>query len=561
MSNENNWKNVRNGFLNTCRLHRQAFLHTCTAPEATVAAAFSDCITRNRDTAFGKHYNFDKIHTLEEYRKAAPIHRYKDLEPWINRILDGKKQVLTVDEPYSMLKTSGTSGPSKAIPHTAFWRHHFRGPIIYALWGNFAEIFPWFLDHPYATLDFLWERERPNSFVGCLPYHGITNREISLGQSDFTPPWYDAAWVDFTNDTSGFMERIYLRIRYFVGHDLRMIAVIQPNRLILLAEILAEKTEHLIKEVHNGELRGKKIFSPDPGLAAKLEKLAQRDGVLLPKSVWPNLDLITCWKSRQLQLYTDQLPGIYPNTRILPLLTGATEAMVTCPVDDHPEAGVLTLTQGIYEFIPHSENRTGSENANQGTLFFDQLSVGKTYQVIITQANGLYRYDLGDLYRVVEYKGRVPRLDFVRRRGIYHSFNGEKLTETQVMDGFQEARDLLGIPSSLYACFPVWDNPPGYVYVVEVGSELSVSNLSRLPEAIDRCLAERNSEYEERIRTGRLARTSIKQVATGTFKDNWNEKVALGACAPQLKHYFCQKRDGLLKEIESAGKVINTFYS
>ncbi|SDU08332.1 GH3 auxin-responsive promoter family protein [Desulfobacula phenolica] len=558
--NSENWIKKRNKFIDKCRICHNELLKTCSEPDAVSAQILSDCVSRNRETDFGRRHNFGQIKTLTDYRRAVPIHQYADLEPWIQQILEGKERVLTVDAPYTMLKTSGTTGSSKAIPHTAHWRYRYRGPIIYALWGAYGKYFPQLWDHPYATLDFLWERELPKDFIGKIPHQGITNREISLGKTDFTPPWYNAPWVDFTDDSSGFMERIYLRIRHFIGQNLRMLAVIQPNRLLLMVQILSDMAERLIEDVHNGELCGKPLFEPKPELSARLEKLVLKDGILLPKSVWPNLDLIACWKSKQLGLYLEQIPALFPDTKILPLLTGSTEAMVTCPVDDHPEAGILTLTQGIYEFIPHDDENPDFSEENPETLSYDQLTVGKIYNVITTQANGLYRYDIGDLYQVVGYHGRVPRLAFVRRQGVYSSFNGEKLTETQVMDAFQAALGQLGLPSVLYSCFPVWSNPPRYVLIVEAGSDWPVSSMAGLPKEFDLALGYLNSEYEARIRTGRLARSVVKQVAPGTFQDNWNAKVAQGACAPQLKHHFCQKETSLLEEIESAGLVIETFF-
>ena len=236
------WIKKRDTFIKKCSICHHELLKTCSMPEDTLTKIFSDCIVRHSDSAFGKQYNFKQIKTLADYRQAVPINQYADLEPWIWQILDGEKRVLTVDEPHTMLKTSGTTGSSKAIPHTDFWRYRPRGPTIYALWGALGKYIPQLWDHPYATLDFLWEREIPKDFIGKLPHQAITNREISLGETDFTPLWYDAPWVDFTNDASGFMERIYLRIRHFIGQDLRLLAVIQPNRLLLLAEILDRKS-------------------------------------------------------------------------------------------------------------------------------------------------------------------------------------------------------------------------------------------------------------------------------------------------------------------------------
>jgi GH3 auxin-responsive promoter len=546
-----NWANKRDSVMAKCSTYHDQLQKACFAPRETLSQMLADCVIRHTDTAFGRQHGFRHIKTLKDYRHAVPIHRYDDLNPWIQRILTGENHVLTIDDPYMMLKTSGTTGPSKAIPQTQHWRFGFRGPIIYALWGLYAKYFPQIFDHPHATLDFLWEREEPKEFLGKLPHQAITNREISLGGSDWSPPWYAEPWVDFTNDSSSLTERNYLRIRHFIGQDLRAIATIQPNRLLTIAETLGNQAQRLIEDVHNGELWGKPCFEPNPRLAANLESLVKTEGRLLPKSVWPNLNLLACWKSKMLNLYLDELPKLYPDTEIMPLLTGATEAVITCPIDRHSDAGVLAFNQGIYEFIHQDEANPQADENDAETLSYDQLTVGKTYSLVITQANGLYRYAIGDLYKVVDYYGQVPRLDFVRRQGIYSSFNGEKLNESQVMDAFQAARDQLDLPSGIYACCPVWAKPPYYTFIVEVGSDWPSQRLDQLAGKIDIQLSRHNSEYHERIKAGWLGPAVVKKVRSGTFQAYWDSKVAKGSCAPQLKHHFCQKDSSLLEELEA----------
>lgn len=550
----NNWKNDwtarRSAMLDTCGKFRNELLQACHAPGPAMDRVLTDCVKRHSDTAFGRQYGFKRIKTVEDYVRAVPIHRYEDLEPWITRTIEGEKKVLTVDEPYMMLKTSGTTGPSKAIPHTAFWRHQHRGPAIYALWGTYAKYFPQIFDHPHATMDFLWEREKPDTFTGKFPHQGISNREIALGGNDFTPLWYDAPWHDFTNDSSGFMERIYLRIRHFIGKDLRAIVCIQPNRLLMIADMLSKEAGRLIEDVRNGELWGQKLFAPNPLLAGNLESLAKKDGTLLPKSVWPNLDLIVCWKSKALELYLQEIPPRYPDTAIIPLLTGATEAIISCPIDLHPTAGILAMNQGLYEFIPQDENDPQPIEKDTPTLSYNQLTEKKAYSVVLTQANGLYRYAIGDIYRVAGYYRGIPRLTFVRRQGIYSSFNGEKLIESQVMEAFRAAIDALALPSGLWACCPVWANPPHYTFIVETAPDWPLDRLNHLAKEINRQLGRHNSNYGERIRHCRLAPATVATMPKGTFQKHWDARVAKGASAPQLKHHFCQKDAMLLKELE-----------
>lgn len=49
------------------------------------------------------------------------------------------------------------------------------------------------------------------------------------------------------------------------------------------------------------------------------------------------------------------------------------------------------------------------------TAFLHELEVGKIYEIVVTQACGLYRYRMGDVVQVVGYFGECPRVKFLYR--------------------------------------------------------------------------------------------------------------------------------------------------
>ena len=65
-------------------------------------------------------------------------------------------------------------------------------------------------------------------------------------------------------------------------------------------------------------------------------------------------------------------------------------------------------------------------------LTCDQLEANREYYVYFTTSAGLYRYDINDLVRVVDFYRDTPVIQFVRKGQGIISITGEKLTESQV---------------------------------------------------------------------------------------------------------------------------------
>lgn len=79
---------------------------------------FKNLIKSAEPTVFGKDHNFGAIKNHVDFVKQVPIRDYEELKPYVEQILEGKKDVLWPGKPLYFAKTSGTTSGAKYIPIT-----------------------------------------------------------------------------------------------------------------------------------------------------------------------------------------------------------------------------------------------------------------------------------------------------------------------------------------------------------------------------------------------------------------------------------------------------------
>lgn len=82
------------------------------------AAILQQLIKVATKTEFGKDHHFDNIKTYEDFKQAVPIRDYEEIKPYINKIKEGKHNILWKGLPIYFAKTSGTTSGVKYIPIT-----------------------------------------------------------------------------------------------------------------------------------------------------------------------------------------------------------------------------------------------------------------------------------------------------------------------------------------------------------------------------------------------------------------------------------------------------------
>ncbi len=70
-------------------------------------------------TEFGRKYNFSALFNIRTFKQTVPIREYEDLQPYIQRIMQGEQNLLWNTPVFWFAKSSGTtSDKSKFIPVT-----------------------------------------------------------------------------------------------------------------------------------------------------------------------------------------------------------------------------------------------------------------------------------------------------------------------------------------------------------------------------------------------------------------------------------------------------------
>ena len=79
---------------------------------------FKKLIKNAVKTEFGKNHDFENIKSYEHYKEKVPVRDYEELRPYIEKVVNGEKDILWPGKPLYFAKTSGTTSGAKYIPIT-----------------------------------------------------------------------------------------------------------------------------------------------------------------------------------------------------------------------------------------------------------------------------------------------------------------------------------------------------------------------------------------------------------------------------------------------------------
>ena len=137
----------------------------------------------------------------------------------------------------------------------------------------------------------------------------------------------------------------------------------------------------------------------------------------------------------------------------------ASEGRGATPLVNSGAGGVLNVTSHFFEFVPEEER----DDPDATFLTCDQLESNREYYIYFTTSAGLYRYDINDVVRVVDFYRNTPVIQFVRKGQGMTSITGEKLTESQVTGALVDVVDVERLRRRSTSRPRVeWGEPPHY---------------------------------------------------------------------------------------------------
>ena len=73
---------------------------------------FNKLLTSALSTTFGQDHEFSNISSYEEFKQRVPVRDYEGLKPYVDRVVEGEKNILWPGQPLYFAKTSGTTSVS-----------------------------------------------------------------------------------------------------------------------------------------------------------------------------------------------------------------------------------------------------------------------------------------------------------------------------------------------------------------------------------------------------------------------------------------------------------------
>src|SRR5215218_10963504 len=493
----------------------------CRTPGQAQQRLLRQILGRNAGTEFGRRHGFGSITTLPEFQARVPIAAYEDLEPYITAEMSGQPNQLTRHPPVLFTTTSGTTGARKYIPMTREGKRAKSRLMWLWLCGLYR-------DHPGIVGGRILSVVSPEiearapSGVPCGAESGHAYRTLpGPVRSMYTAPYPVFA-------IEGYEAKYYTLLRLAAGQDISCIATVNPSTIVLLADRLAHHTEAIIRDVRDGslsadvavpaELRASLRLRPDPERARHLERAtAAGGGVLRPGLAWPKLAAVGCWKGGTVGAYLAKFDTLFPQgVPIRDMGYYATELRGSVPLSDQGDAGVIAVGTNVLEFHPAGEDRAPE---GRELLRLEQLQVGRRYFVYVTNASGLYRYDMNDIVEVTGHDRQTPLIRFIQKGKGVVSFTGEKLYETQVIAAVDQALAALGGRYHFIAAVAelVDGTVPRLVFLAEFDDEITDPDGSALVDRLDAALGDQNEEYQTKRKSLRYGPPVIRVVRPGEF--------------------------------------------
>jgi len=517
-------------------IRARSFEKSTLDPMAQQKKFLFECLRRNSGTEFGKKYKFKDIRSFRDFQDSVPMNDCESMRPYITKMARGETNILTKDRPIFFGATSGTTNLPKLIPTTKLFES--KKAELMSIWGYYI-----LRDHPGILKGKILTVVSPES-------EGRTEAGIPFGaESGHTykelPKLVKGMYVlpDEIFRITSYNARYYSILRIAMEHNITNIATLNPKTIILLSQKIRGWQESLLSDIERGTLNSrldmpaelsssiKKRLRPNPARAHELRKILDHKGSLLPKFIWPDLELIECWKSGTMKLYLRELPQYFGDVPVRDIGYASTEARGSIPFSDEGSGGILAIGSNFYEFIPKEDA------AKKDKRFFlaGQLEKDREYFIIVTTAGGLYRYNIDDIIKVTGFYNKTPIIEFVQKGMDATSLAGEKLYESQVDAAFNNVLERLKLNAEFFSAIAEPGGVPHYTFLVEFTEDLSAEKKKTFFAYLEHEMCLENREYQYVREAQLLGAPVLKIIRRGEYAGYRQKRLKEGAHDSQFK--------------------------
>jgi len=430
-------------------------------------------------TWFGRKYDYSTLRTYKDFATRVPLYKYEDLKPQIMKMVGGEKDVLWPGKCFNYAQSSGTSdGSHKYIPITAEslkW-NHYKGA---------SDVVSHYLNLNPASRLFSGK-----AFILGGSFANDLNLKPGVMVGDLS-----ATLINNINPVAN-----WFRV---------------PDKRTALLEDWSVKLPALVDASLNENITN--LSGVPSWFLTVIKEVLKKSGKSNIHEVWPNLEVFF-HGGIAFEPYRDQYARLCDMSKMHFINTyNASEGFFATQSDWSTTSMLLLLDVGVfYEFIPISD----IDSDHPEVLPVWEIEAGKTYELVITACNGLWRYRIGD---TVEIEQVNPiKINIAGRTKSFINAFGEELMVHNADKAIAEASKETGVNVLNYTAAPVYasDNTRGYhQWLVEFENE--PSDVAAFARLLDLHLQETNGDYNAKRYKGIfLAEPQVVVAHRGVF-DQW----------------------------------------
>lgn len=433
-----------------------------------------------RSTLVGQRYGLSAVRSYDDFRRSVPVVGYEDIRHDVMRMVNGEADILWPGRCRRFAQSSGTSdGKSKYIPVTddsLRYNHYAGGRDVVA---HYLHLNP--SSKIFSGKSFILGGSYANEVSG-LPA-GVKVGDLSANLIDNINP---------------------------VANMFRI-----PSKNVALMQDWTQKLPELVKASIGENVTN--ISGVPSWFMTVLRSVISAAGAETIHDVWPNLEVFF-HGGIAFEPYRRQYDMLADPRRMHYLETyNASEGFFAVQSELDDQAMLLLLDIGIFfEFVPIEE--AGNPDPETRTAW--NVEAGKTYALVISACNGLWRYAIGDTVTVKS----VNPLKIIIAGRTKHFINafGEEVMVHNTDAALAVACEATGAAVLNYTAAPVYDDGGHrghHQWLIEwMSAPLDKAEFARV---LDEALQAQNSDYQAK-RSGDifLDRLTVTDAVPGLF-DRW----------------------------------------
>jgi hypothetical protein len=454
-------------------------------PVALQREVLQHLVTSAQYTEFGRKYDFSRIFSIREFKKAVPIHEYDDLKPYIQRIMQGEQNILWGTPVNWFAKSSGTtSDKSKFIPvsEESLKDCHYKGAKdVLTMYYNF---------HPESDL--------------------LTGKGLVIGGSHNICQLNDEAHY-------GDLSALLLQNSPFWATWIRT-----PELNIALLDEWENKIERLAQGTINENVTS--ISGVPTWTLILIKRILEISGKNNLSEVWPSLELYI-HGGVSFTPYREQFQKLIGKEINYLDMYNASEGFFAAQVNPGDDGMLLFLDHGIFmEFMPIEQYG----KAEPETVGLKDVETGQQYALVINTNGGLWRYLVGD---TVEFTSIDPyRIKVTGRLKHFMNAFGEEVIVDNTDKAIAVACEKTNAVVNDYTAAPVYfseDNNGAHEWLIEFEKE--PENTEHFIYELDNALKNINSDYEaKRHKNIALRKPIVRTLPRNLFNEWLRRKGKLG---------------------------------